>query len=113
MTTPRRARSKVRVQVCQIIQRDLRGLGPSGNSRVQFCAEKLAGPWWLDALHRAQCRASSRQASPFVPRPEIVHTERMRFRLTKDFLFEAAQTLPCAPEGHKCKQMHGHSFKLE
>jgi 6-pyruvoyltetrahydropterin/6-carboxytetrahydropterin synthase len=37
----------------------------------------------------------------------------MRFRLTKDFLFEAAQTLPCAPEGHKCRQMHGHSFKLE
>ena len=37
----------------------------------------------------------------------------MRFRLTKDFLFEAAQTLPCAPEGHKCRQMHGHSFKVE
>ena len=37
----------------------------------------------------------------------------MRFRLTKDFLFEAAQTLPCAPEGHKCRQMHGHSFKIE
>ena len=37
----------------------------------------------------------------------------MKVRLTKDFLFEAAQTLPCAPEGHKCRQMHGHSFKLE
>ncbi|GDX11178.1 6-carboxy-5,6,7,8-tetrahydropterin synthase [Verrucomicrobiota bacterium] len=37
----------------------------------------------------------------------------MKVRLTKDFLFEAAQTLPCAPEGHKCRKMHGHSFKLE
>ena len=37
----------------------------------------------------------------------------MRVRLTKDFTFEAAQTLPCAPEGHKCRRMHGHSFYAE
>jgi len=37
----------------------------------------------------------------------------MTFRLTKDFRFEAAQTLPHAPEGHKCRTMHEHSFKLE
>jgi 6-pyruvoyltetrahydropterin/6-carboxytetrahydropterin synthase len=37
----------------------------------------------------------------------------MRARLTKDFTFEAAQTLPAAPEGHKCRRMHGHSFKVE
>ena len=37
----------------------------------------------------------------------------MRVRLTKDFQFEAAQTLPNAPEGHKCRRMHGHSFKVE
>jgi len=37
----------------------------------------------------------------------------MTVRLTKDFAFEAAQTLPKVPEGHKCRQMHGHSFKLE
>lgn len=37
----------------------------------------------------------------------------MRVRLTKDFTFEAAQTLPKAPEGHKCRLMHGHSFKVE
>ena len=30
-----------------------------------------------------------------------------------DFTFEAAQTLPSAPEGHKCRKMHGHSFKVE
>src|SRR5207248_9661494 len=37
----------------------------------------------------------------------------MRARLTKDFTFEAAQTLPNAPEGHKCRGVHGHSFKME
>ena len=37
----------------------------------------------------------------------------MRVRLTKDFTFEAAQTLPCAPEGHKCRRLHGHSFRVE
>ncbi|MGZ5545392.1 MAG: 6-pyruvoyl trahydropterin synthase family protein, partial [Limisphaerales bacterium] len=37
----------------------------------------------------------------------------MRARLTKDFTFEAAQTLPKAPDGHKCRRVHGHSFKVE
>jgi 6-pyruvoyltetrahydropterin/6-carboxytetrahydropterin synthase len=37
----------------------------------------------------------------------------MRARLTKDFTFEAAQTLPNVPDGHKCRRMHGHSFKVE
>jgi 6-pyruvoyltetrahydropterin/6-carboxytetrahydropterin synthase len=37
----------------------------------------------------------------------------VRVRLTKDFTFEAAQTLPSAPEGHKCRGVHGHSFKVE
>ena len=37
----------------------------------------------------------------------------MRVRLTKDFQFEAAQTLPKVPAGHKCGRMHGHSFKVE
>ena len=37
----------------------------------------------------------------------------MRARLTKDLTFEAAQTLPYAPEGHKCGRVHGHSFKVE
>ena len=37
----------------------------------------------------------------------------MRARLTKAFHFEAAQTLPNVPEGHKCSRMHGHSFTVE
>lgn len=33
-------------------------------------------------------------------------------RLNKDFHFEAAHTLPTLPEGHKCRQMHGHTFHV-
>lgn len=37
----------------------------------------------------------------------------MRVRLTRDFTFEAAHLLPRAPEGHKCRRLHGHSFRVE
>lgn len=37
----------------------------------------------------------------------------MKARLSKDFYFEAAQTLTKVPPGHKCGYLHGHSFKVE
>ncbi len=37
----------------------------------------------------------------------------MPVRLAKSFTFEAAHFLPSFPEGHKCRRMHGHSFKVE
>ena len=37
----------------------------------------------------------------------------MRVRLVKSFTFEAAHWLPTFPEGHKCRRMHGHSFKVD
>lgn len=37
----------------------------------------------------------------------------MHVRLVKGFDFEAAHWLPTFPEGHKCRRMHGHSFKVE
>lgn len=30
----------------------------------------------------------------------------------KEFTFEAAHYLPHAPEGHKCRRLHGHSFMV-
>ncbi|MEO0469198.1 MAG: 6-carboxytetrahydropterin synthase QueD [Bacteroidota bacterium] len=33
--------------------------------------------------------------------------------ITKTFRFEAAHFLPEMPEGHKCRRLHGHSFKVE
>ena len=32
-------------------------------------------------------------------------------RVSKEFSFEAAHSLPSAPEGHKCRRLHGHSFR--
>lgn len=37
----------------------------------------------------------------------------MHMRLVKSFSFEAAHWLPTFPEGHKCRRLHGHSFKVE
>lgn len=30
----------------------------------------------------------------------------------KDFTFEAAHFLPNVPEGHKCRRLHGHSYRV-
>jgi queuosine biosynthesis protein QueD len=37
----------------------------------------------------------------------------MRVRLSKTFRFEAAHALPTFPEGHKCRRLHGHSFRFD
>ena len=37
----------------------------------------------------------------------------MLVSLTKSFTFEAAHFLPSFPEGHKCRRMHGHSFRID
>jgi 6-pyruvoyltetrahydropterin/6-carboxytetrahydropterin synthase len=31
----------------------------------------------------------------------------------KEFTLEAAHFLPYLPEGHKCRRLHGHSFRIE
>ena len=37
----------------------------------------------------------------------------MKVRLSKDFIVEAAQSLPKVPAGHKCSRLHGHTFTIE
>lgn len=37
----------------------------------------------------------------------------MKVRLSKTFGFEAAHDLPTFPEGHKCRRLHGHSFRFD
>lgn len=32
--------------------------------------------------------------------------------LFKEFTFDSAHFLPHVPEGHKCKAMHGHTYRL-
>src|SRR5687768_6620534 len=33
--------------------------------------------------------------------------------LIRDFAFEAAHFLPRVPKGHKCRRMHGHSYRIK
>ncbi|MAF27325.1 MAG: 6-carboxytetrahydropterin synthase QueD [Gemmatimonadota bacterium] len=35
------------------------------------------------------------------------------FAIEKSFRFEAAHLLPNVPEGHKCRRLHGHSFRVD
>jgi 6-pyruvoyltetrahydropterin/6-carboxytetrahydropterin synthase len=37
----------------------------------------------------------------------------MKVKLTKSFDFEAAHDLPTFPEGHRCRRLHGHSFRFD
>ena len=37
----------------------------------------------------------------------------MKFTVSKQFSFEAAHSLPHLPEGHKCRNIHGHSYMVE
>src|SRR5881275_1691837 len=37
----------------------------------------------------------------------------MNVRLSKTFHFEAAHDLPTFPNGHKCRRLHGHSFRVK
>src|SRR5262249_48801895 len=90
-------------------------------SSVSLSRGALLANFWTDRS------ASNRRMDPFgqAERPfsasdAQIHLEPdsarcliMRARLTKDFTFEAAQTLPKAPENHKCRRVHGHSFKVE
>lgn len=37
----------------------------------------------------------------------------MRFEIAKAFEFDAAHWLPLVADGHKCKRMHGHTYRVE
>ena len=36
----------------------------------------------------------------------------LMFTVTKEFHFEAAHSLPHLPVGHKCRNLHGHSYRV-
>src|SRR5450432_1442586 len=61
------------------------------------------------AAHRPlrQCpwRISSHRAT--------IDSNLMIVRLSKSFHFEAAHDLPTFPADHKCRRLHGHSFRFD
>ncbi len=45
-------------------------------------------------------------------RKETELKEQMKITVGKEFRFEAAHSLPHLPEGHKCRNVHGHSYRF-
>jgi hypothetical protein len=43
----------------------------------------------------------------------VISSDAVKVRLVHEFRFEAAHLLPHVPDGHKCRRLHGHSFKVE
>lgn len=37
----------------------------------------------------------------------------MTYSITKQYTFESAHFLPFVREGHKCKRVHGHNYKIQ
>jgi 6-pyruvoyltetrahydropterin/6-carboxytetrahydropterin synthase len=35
------------------------------------------------------------------------------FTISKEFTFEAAHRLNLVPDGHKCRNLHGHSYRVQ
>lgn len=38
---------------------------------------------------------------------------KLRTRISRTYRFESAHHLPLVPEGHKCKNMHGHNYRVD
>lgn len=36
----------------------------------------------------------------------------MAFEISKEFHFSAAHSIPSLPDGHACKNLHGHNYKV-
>ncbi|QDP27137.2 MULTISPECIES: 6-carboxytetrahydropterin synthase QueD [Bradyrhizobium] len=53
---------------------------------------------------------SSDQASA---EPATLSETRVMTRIGRTYRFEAAHHLPKVPDGHKCKNMHGHNYRIE
>jgi 6-pyruvoyltetrahydropterin/6-carboxytetrahydropterin synthase len=47
------------------------------------------------------------------PSASQVHRDPVRWEISRAFRFEAAHSLPGLPDGHKCRRLHGHSFRVE
>ncbi len=44
---------------------------------------------------------------------ETVDASGARVRIAATYSFEAAHRLPHLPDGHKCKRLHGHNYRLD
>jgi 6-pyruvoyltetrahydropterin/6-carboxytetrahydropterin synthase len=45
--------------------------------------------------------------------PSDASRTTLRTKIGRTFRFEAAHFLPHVPDGHKCRNMHGHNYRVE
>lgn len=88
---------------------DLEGLGPVNLASLRHWIRERLAP-------RLPCLADVRVSilGDCAYRPRALPSDgglRLPPRLA--FGFEAAHWLPRLPEGHKCRRLHGHSFRIE
>src|SRR5690349_417837 len=38
---------------------------------------------------------------------------KLEIRINRTYHFESAHHLPLVPDGHKCKNMHGHNYRVD
>lgn len=62
---------------------------------------------------RTQQHTSEVQSDKIVTSVEVRAEASRTVRLVRSFTFEAAHHLPEAPQGHKCRRLHGHSFQID
>src|SRR5687767_9531880 len=70
-------------------------------ARYQFRRSSARNSAITDTVKRRQHRADG------------VSFRTVIVELKKEYRFEAAHHLPRVPEGHKCRRVHGHSYKIE
>jgi 6-pyruvoyltetrahydropterin/6-carboxytetrahydropterin synthase len=46
------------------------------------------------------------------PSPASGHTARPATRIGRAYTFESAHRLPHLPDGHKCRNLHGHTYRM-
>jgi 6-pyruvoyltetrahydropterin/6-carboxytetrahydropterin synthase len=47
------------------------------------------------------------------PRASAVESTKTVTRIGRSYRFESAHRLPNLPDGHKCKNLHGHNYRVE
>jgi 6-pyruvoyltetrahydropterin/6-carboxytetrahydropterin synthase len=44
---------------------------------------------------------------------ESLNAQALEIRIGRTYRFESAHRLPLLPEGHKCKNLHGHNYRVD
>jgi 6-pyruvoyltetrahydropterin/6-carboxytetrahydropterin synthase len=69
---------------------------------------------WFDGLTGSRDENETQKwTDPKAAKRSGCSTDHMKVELRKTFQFEAAHLLPHLPVTHKCRRLHGHSFKVD